>query len=283
MKKALLLVAVAAAAVLAGCAKKHTPVEESAADAAPAMPADASTDAAATAPPSEAELVQAATATQESSDVEASPGDASLERLVAMPENVQLPGGRWKAGTHYRPIVPAQGTSVQAGEVEVIEFVWLACHGCRALNQHVEAWKAKQPAWVKFRQEHVMWGDSHRNLARLLYTLQTLDRGDLVGAAFDAVQTANNRMLSNNAAEAEKAQLEFARANGISEAEFKREYRGFSVTRRLADAEVLKLRYPIDQTPVFIVNGKYEVNTRMVPDPTDMMQLLTDLAAAEKR
>jgi thiol:disulfide interchange protein DsbA len=278
-----LLVSLAAAFALVACAEKHTPVEESAADAAPAPPADAGASTPGAPPPSDAELAQAATATQESSDEQAGPGDASLERMVAMPENVQLPGGRWKAGTHYRPIVPSQGTIVQAGEVEIIEFVWLACGGCRSLNRHVEAWEAKLPDWVKFRQEHVMWGPSHRNLARLLYTLQTLDRGDLIDAAFDAVQTANSRMLSNNEAEAERAQLAFALANGIKEADFKREYRGFSVTRRLADAEVLKLRYPIDQTPVFIVNGKYEVNTRMVGDPTDMMQLLSDLAAAEKR
>ncbi len=43
------------------------------------------------------------TATQESAGAEESAGDASLEKIVAMPDNVQLPGGRWKAGVNYKP------------------------------------------------------------------------------------------------------------------------------------------------------------------------------------
>jgi thiol:disulfide interchange protein DsbA len=271
----------AAAAALAGCGQKSTPVEADAADATPAAPADAPAPGAT---PSDAELDQAATATQESAGTApATTGDASLERLVAMPESTQLPGGRWKAGTHYRPIVPAQSTTVQAGQVEIIEFLWLACGGCYSLNGHVQSWKAKLPEWVKFRQEHVMWGPSHRGLARLLYTLEVMGRADLVTAAFEELHRHGRNLVAANDAATEKLQVAFAKAQGLNEADFKREYKGFAVTTRLNEAEILGRRYPIDGTPAFVVNGKYLTMLDMAGDSASLMQLLSDLAAAEKR
>src|SRR5689334_5149012 len=43
-------------------------------------------------------------------------GDAGLEHLAAMPADQQLPGGKWKAGTNYVPLVPAQPTNVAPGK-----------------------------------------------------------------------------------------------------------------------------------------------------------------------
>jgi thiol:disulfide interchange protein DsbA len=279
MKK--LLLGFAAAAALVGCGQKSTPVEADAA-ATPAAPAEA--PAPSTTAPSAAELDQAATAAQESEGAAAAAaGDPSLERLVAMPESTQLPGGRWKVGTHYRPIVPAQATNVPAGQVEIIEFLWLACGACYSLNGHVQSWKAKLPEWVKFRQEHVMWGPSHRGLARLLYTLEVMGRADLVTAAFEELHRHGRNLVAANDAATEKLQVAFAKAQGLNEADFKREYKGFAVTTRLNEAEILGRRYPIDGTPAFVVNGKYLTMLDMAGDSASLMQLLSDLAAAEKR
>ncbi len=279
MKK--LILAVAAAAAMVACGQKSEPVAQS--PAAPAEAPPAAEPAPSTPAPTTAELDRAAAATQESSDAAAAPADASLERAVAMPESAQLPGGKWKAGVHYRPLVPAQPTSVSTGEVEVIEFMWLACAACYQLNERVTAWKAKQPAWLKFRQEHVMWGPSHRNLGKLLYTLDALGRNDLVPAAFEEIHRKNNMLVENSDAKTAEKQLAFAKANGISEADFKREYNGFAVATRLQRAEELTRRYRVEQTPVFIVNGKYYTDTSMAGGGADLMQLIYDLAASEKR
>lgn len=280
MKK--LLLAFAAAAALAGCGQKSTPVEAETAAAPPAA-ADA-------APPSstastDAELDQAATAAQESAGATAAeaPGDTSLERMVAMPESAQLPDGRWKAGTHYRPIVPAQATNAGPGEVEVIEFLWLNCGGCYALNERVDSWKARIPAWVKFRKEHVMWGPSHRLLGKLLYTLDALDKNELLGAAFSQIHRQGKALVANSEAETLNMQLAFAKANGISEADFRREYNSFAVNTRLKAAEELTRRYRVESTPTFIVNGKYVTDVEMAGGAAELMQLIDDLVAAEKR
>lgn len=281
MKK--LLLAFAAAAALAGCGQKTAPVESETADAAPPPAAAPDTSAA----PTDAELDQAATAAQESSDAAAAapsaPGDTSLERMVAMPESAQLPDGRWKSGTHYRPIVPAQPTNAAAGEVEVIEFLWLHCGGCFALNGRVESWKAKAPAWVKFRQEHVMWGPAHRLLGKLLYTLDALGRNDLVPKAFEEIHRKGNALVGTSEAQTQQMQVAFAKANGIPEAEFLAAYNGFAVSTRLKRAEELTRRYRIESTPVFIVNGKYMTDVEMAGGAEQLLQLVDELAASEKR
>lgn len=281
MKK--LLLAFAATVALAGCGQKSTPVEAETAPAPPPAAADSSASAAA---PTQAELDQQASATQESAGNTAAadaPGDTSLERMAALPESAQLPGGRWKAGTHYRPIVPAQPTNAAAGEVEVIEFLWLHCGGCYALNQRVESWKEKAPAWVKFRQEHVMWGASHRLLGKLLYTLDALGRADLVPKAFDEIHRNGNALVASTEAQTQQQQVAFAKANGVSEADFLAAYNGFAVSTRLKRAEELTRRYRVEHTPVFIVNGKYMTDVEMAGDGAKLLELVSDLAAFEKR
>jgi thiol:disulfide interchange protein DsbA len=282
MKK--LLLAFAAVAVLSGCGQKSTSVDSETATAPPPPAADAGAQPEAAAP-TEAELDQRATAAQESTEAPpaTTPADTSLERMVAMPENAQLPGGRWKAGTHYRPIVPAQPTNAGPGEVEVIEFVWLACGSCYALNQRVTSWKGRLPEWVKFRQEHVMWGPAYRGLARLLYTLEALKRPDLVAAAFDEIHQRRRPLAANSDEQTLELQLAFAKANGVAEADFRREYNGFAVNTRLRAAEELTRRYRIEHTPVFIVNGKYMTDVEMAGDGAKLLELVSDLAAFEKR
>lgn len=282
MKK--LLLVFAAAAALAGCGQKSNQTEEQAAAAAPAAPvAEAPPPATAA---TGADLDEAASAAQESTGSTAAadaPADSSLERMVAMPESAQLPEGPWKAGTHYRPIVPAQPTNAGPGEVEVIEFMWLNCGACAALNPRIESWKARQPAWVKFRQEHVMWGPSHRLLGKLIYTLDALKKNELVGAAFNQIHNQGKPLVANTEAQTTDLQVAFAKANGINEADFRREYNGFAVATRLRAAEELTRRYRIESTPTFIVNGKYVADGTMAGGTTQLFELLNDLAAFEKR
>ncbi len=284
MKK--LLLAFAAAAALAACGQNSTPVEAETATAPPPAVADAGQAPANATATTDAELDQAATAAQESAGgapAADAPGDTSLERMVAMPESAQLPDGRWKAGTNYRPIVPAQPTSAAPGEVEVIEFLWLNCGGCYALNQRVESWKSRLPAWVKFRQEHVMWGPSHRLLGKLLYTLDALDKNELVAAAFSQIHREGRPLVAGSEGQTTDLQVAFAKAHGIPEADFRREYNGFAVNTRLKAAEELTRRYRVESTPVFIVNGKYMTDVEMAGGAAQLIELVDALVAAEKR
>jgi protein dithiol oxidoreductase (disulfide-forming) len=229
------------------------------------------------------QLKKAATAAQESAGEETDPGDASLERLTAIPESAQLPGGRWKVGQHYRPVVPAQATSVEPGQVEVLEFFWLGCPHCYALEPYIESWNKSKPTYTKFVREHVMWGPAHRSHARFYYTLQVLGKADtLVPKAFEEINHHGNMLVAADDAQSQKMQLEFAKANGISEADFNREYNGFAVNARLQRAEELMRRYKIETVPYFIINGKYQTDVAMAGGQEQLIQLINDLAAAEK-
>lgn len=253
-------------------------------DAAP--PATTPTEAPAAAPaqtPAPAPA-DAATASQESSGetVDGEP-DASLERLAAMPAADELPGGRWKAGVNYKPIVPAQPTDAPAGKIEVLEVFWYGCGHCYALEPYLASWEKTKPAYVEFVRMPVMWNPVNAAHARLYFTLVALKRTDLHAKVFDEIHTRGNMLAANDEARTRQLQLAFAKANGIAEADFLREYDGFFVNTQLQHAEDTTRRYRVDATPVVYVAGKYQTDVGLAGGQTELTQLIDALVAHEKR
>lgn len=284
MKHALVVLALLGLA-LAGCGGEAPQSTTAGPGTTTLTPAQAPQPAA-TAAPTTAAVAQAAAANQETANTEtpADRGDATLERLAALPENAQLPGGRWKSGVNYRPIVPAQTTSAEAGEVEVLEVFWYGCAHCYALDPFLESWKKSKAPYVKFVRMPVMWGPAHRAHARLFYTLEALGKLEALHTkVFDEIHQRGNVLVANDEAQTLKLQLAFAKANGISEADFTREYNGFSVNTKLQRAEELNRRYRVDSVPLVIVNGKYQTDVGMAGGNSQLLQLINDLAAADKR
>ena len=254
-------------------------------DAAPPAAAPA-TEAPATAPaqtvaPAPAD---AATASQESSgDAAEGEPDAALERLATMPAADELPGGRWKAGVNYKPIVPAQPTDTPAGKVEVMEVFWYGCGHCYALEPYMTNWEKTKPAYIEFVRMPVMWNPVNAAHARLYYTLVALKRTDLNAKVFDEIHTRGNMLAANDEARTRQLQLAFAKANGIAETDFLREYDGFFVNTQLKHAEETTRRYRVDATPVVFVAGKYQTDVGLAGGQTELTQLIDALAAHEKR
>ena len=254
-------------------------------DAAPPAAAPA-TEAPATAPaqtvaPAPAD---AATASQESSgDAAEGEPDAALERLATMPAADELPSGRWKAGVNYKPIVPAQPTDTPAGKVEVMEVFWYGCGHCYALEPYMTNWEKTKPAYIEFVRMPVMWNPVNAAHARLYYTLVALKRTDLNAKVFDEIHTRGNMLAANDEARTRQLQLAFAKANGIAEADFLREYDGFFVNTQLKHAEETTRRYRVDATPVVFVAGKYQTDVGLAGGQTELTQLIDALAAHEKR
>lgn len=281
MKKTLPWVGLAAV-LLAACGSPTSGNAPAAAtDTAPPPPAVSETS---TPAPSNAELDSAAAATQETSgDATPTATDGSLERIAALPESAQLPGGRWKSGVNYRPIVPSQPTSVEPGQVEVLEVLWLGCPHCYALEPYIEAWEKTKPDYIKYVPVPVMWGAVHRLHAKLFYTLLAVGRPDLVQKAFDEIHKKGNYLVANNVPQSERMVLDFAKANGVSEEDFMREYNGFGVATRLQRAEEITRRYRVEGVPVVYINGKYMTDVGMAGGQKELIDLINDLAASEKR
>jgi len=287
----------ACAAVLIGfssCAR-HTPTARQ----SPATPA--ATPAQVQAPPSQpSAATQAAQLsqpdeTQQAAAAQENPGDqpeedprqtradAGLERIAQLPADQQLPAGKWKPGVNYQPLVPAQPTSVGPGKVEVVEVFWLGCPHCYALEPYLQAWLKNKPSYVEFVRVPVMWGPAHRAHAHLFYTLQALNRPDLVSKAFDAIQQQHQMLMGSTEDESLQAQEAFARANGISADEFAKAYNSFSVNSNLQRAEQLTQRYHVSGVPLLVVNGKYTTDIAQAGSPEKLFALIDDLAAAEHR
>ena len=286
MKRSVALLAVVSLCVSA-CSRSATAPPKTPAATAPTAPAQpqaqpqkpAPTETPLT-PQSEAEQAAAA---QESSadDAQQTRGDTSLERIAALSPEQQLPGGRWKAGENYTPIVPSQPTTVGPGKVEVVEVFWLGCPHCYALEPFVLKWLKTKPDYVTFVRVPVMWGPVHQAHARLYYTLQALGRPELFEKAFDTIQRDNNPLVANNADDTLKLDLAFATANGIKADDFTKAYKSFTVDSNLQRAQQLTERYNVTGVPLIVVNGKYSTDVGKAGSPDNLFAVVNDLAAAE--
>jgi thiol:disulfide interchange protein DsbA len=166
----------------------------------------------------------------------------------------------------------------------VLEIFWYGCSHCYALDPFLESWKKNKAAYIKFVRVPVMWGPAHRAHARLYYTLEALGKLDALHTkVFEEIQQRGNMLIAADDAQSLKLQLAFAKANGISEADYTREYNGFSVNTKLQRAEDLTRRYRVEGVPVVIVNGKYQTDVGMAGGHSELLGLINDLAASDKR
>jgi thiol:disulfide interchange protein DsbA len=193
----------------------------------------------------------------------------------------------WQEGVNYTRIVPAQPTSVAAGQVEVLEFFWYACPHCYSIDPLVEKWNTTKPAYISFSRVHVMWSEGHRSLARLFYTLQSIGKLDQMhGEIFKAIHVGGNPLVANDpndTAETERIQSLFVRKFGISEDDFRKAYHSFAVDTALQKADQLMERYRIDGVPTFVINGKFVADVHTADGPERLMSLVGDLAAQEHK
>ncbi len=197
------------------------------------------------------------------------------------------PPALWQEGANYTRIVPAQPTSVAAGQVEVLEFFWYACPHCYALDPLIETWKKTKPAYISFSRVPIMWNESHRALARLYYTLESMGKLEQLHAEiFKEVHDRGNPLVAgdpNNSAETERMQTTFVRKSGVSEDDFKKAYHSMPVDMALQRAEQLMERYRVDGVPTFVVNGKFIADVSTAGGPDRLISLVGDLAAQEHK
>jgi protein dithiol oxidoreductase (disulfide-forming) len=292
MKQAsLALPALLLAAVLSSCGQSKPPPPHPAAPPAsnahsPGRNAPASSAAPET-PTDAANIAQAASSQQESIDTTATApdsGEAALEKIAMLPAAGQLPSGTWVPGTNFRVLSPSQATDVPPGKVEVIEMFWYGCPHCYALESTVDAWAKARPAYVEFSRVPVTWNEEDRAHARLFYTLKALGKLEQLHArVFDEIHKHNNLLYVPGDAKATlQAQLQFAKANDISESEFQTAYESLAVQGYLQHADDLLRRERIDSVPTFVVDGKYATDVGMAGSPEKLTRLLNDLAAGQK-
>jgi thiol:disulfide interchange protein DsbA len=277
-------------ASLSACAREPAQPPAAGADASASQPAAPSVAAAASqaaaAAASVSDVAVAAKTQQEGADSGkgTDSGEAALERVAALPAEGQLPTGKWVVGTNYKVLSPAQPTDAPPGKVEVVEFFWYGCPHCFVLDPYIETWRKNKAPYIEFRRVPIMWGEVHRAHARLFYTLQALGKlDDLNGKVFEEIhQQRDPLFVPDDEKGTLQQQLSFAKANGISEADFLNAYNSFGVQSNLQKADDLMRRDRIEGVPTMVIGGKYVSDVGLAGSQSNLIDLTNDLAATEK-
>lgn len=183
---------------------------------------------------------------------------------------------RFKEGTQYQKIVPAQPTNVPPGKVEVAEVFWYGCGHCYSLDPALEAWRKKAPGYIEFVRIPAMWNDTLRMHARLFYTAEALGKLDqLHSLVFREIHVNGNHLNTVDKIAA------FFKQHGVSTEDFQKTFSSFAVESKLQRADVLNRRYRVDSVPFMVVNGKYSTDLSSAGGEANLFALLNELAAHE--
>ena len=152
-------------------------------------------------------------------------------------------------GTDFRLIQPPQAPETP-GRIEVVEFFWLACPHCFALEPLVKDWQRRQSADVLFRKVHVPFNEVRHQ--QLYYTLVTLGKVDeLLDKAFNTIHVDRNMLNTVDKIN------QWAVANGVDKTAFTAAWESFSVQTAMRKATAMAAAYKVDSVPMLAVNGRY--------------------------
>lgn len=285
---ATVLLAIVAVAPSA-CSKQQqssTPAQSAASQAAPAEPAPSTTAAAAAAPtPTTAEEsapaapAETVTETEDAAESAADQSSTSVQPALRLASASTKPATseRFKEGTNYRKLVPAQPTSVPPGKVEVVEVFWYGCAHCFALDPAIESWRGKGKApYAEFVRIPAMWNDVTRLHARLYYTAESLGKLDALHTLIFREIHVNGDPLNTT-----EKMIAFFKKHGVSAEDFQKAFSSFAVESKLQRADFLNRRYHVSSVPTFVVNGKYTSDVSQAGGEQQIFALIDELAAHE--
>ena len=276
--------------LLAACGKQEPAPSASTPAAAPPaaeQPAAPAAEGAAAAPTDQAAADQAATAPTETvSEMDDGPAATEQQQTASTTQPSLKLGGsaggpatsaKFKEGTNYQKIVPAQPTNAPPGKVEVTEVFWYGCGHCFALDPAIESWRAKGKApYVEFNRVPAMWNEGTRMHARVYYTAEVLGKlEELHSLIFREVNVSGNQLNSVDKIAA------FFQQHGVSKEKFTETFSSFAVESKLQRADFLNKRYRVQSVPTVIVNGKYSTDIGAAGGESQLFGLIDELAAHE--
>ena len=284
-KLAAVLLSISCIVGIAACGKQEPAVAPApttatapAAEATPA-PAPASDEPAAAAETAAAAPVESVSETDDAPAVAPEAINTAAQPMLRLggPAATAATSSKFKEGTNYRKIVPAQPTSVAPGKVEVVEVFWYGCGHCFALDPRIESWRAKgKPGYVEFLRVPAMWNDATRMHARVFYTAELLGKLEQLHTAIFREIHVKGDMLNT----VDKISA-FFKENGVSNDEFQKAFSSFAVESKLQRADFLNRRYKVESVPVIIVNGKYKADVSEAGGEEPLFALVGELAASE--
>ncbi|MEA9652799.1 thiol:disulfide interchange protein DsbA/DsbL [Xanthomonas campestris] len=179
-------------------------------------------------------------------------------------------------GEDYVLIDGGQPYAPLAGTVEVAEVFGYTCPHCAHFEPTLEAWTAKQPAYVRVTPVPAAFGGFWDAFARAYFAADTLGVAKRSHRAmFDAIHEKHTVPTQNVAPEELAA---FYVAYGVPQQRFIDTLKSAAVEDKVKAAREFATRAKIPGTPALVVNGRYLITAR---DYTDMLRVADYLIARE--
>jgi thiol:disulfide interchange protein DsbA len=157
------------------------------------------------------------------------------------------------AGVDYVVFDPAQPTETQ-GKVEVTEFFFYTCPHCADMEPLLEKWSKTLAKDVSLRRVPVLFRPQLAPLAKIYYTLETMDLQEkLHPQVFVAIHQQRLNLAD------EKALFAWVGSKGVDAGKFADIYNSFAVASKVQRADQITRAHNIPGTPAIVVNGKYLV------------------------
>lgn len=180
-------------------------------------------------------------------------------------------------GREFRRVLPAQPTSVQPGQVEVLEFFWYGCPHCYRAEKHVQDWLATKPENVVFRRVPATLSRGWVSMARAYYAAEQLDVLDTMHDALFAAFHVQPQMLGSE----ERLAAYFKEKAGVDESAFRNAFNSPAVSSKVQHADLLARRYRVSGVPSMVVNGKFQTDPEQARGYDAMIKTVDILAAWE--
>ena len=165
------------------------------------------------------------------------------------------PAQVYKEGVHYQPVLPAQPTSTQPGQIEVLDFFWYGCPHCNAFEPYLEAWERSKPANVVLRRVPAILEPDWEAAARAYYT------ADALGLLPKSHMATFNEIHQNKNPLTDEASFQafFTKQFNTDGKQFATTWSSPAVDAKVAQAKVLAERYGLIEfgVPTLVVNGKW--------------------------
>jgi thiol:disulfide interchange protein DsbA len=179
-------------------------------------------------------------------------------------------------GTHYE-VLETPVRTADPNKVEVAEVFWYGCPHCYAFEPLLESWKKNLPADVTFVRSPGMWNQLMEVHAQIYYAAETLGVLDKIHpVAFSEIHQKANYLQT----EAEVKALFVAQ--GVSDADFDKTWKSFSVTSAVKKAGTRMRDYGVRGVPNMIVNGKYRVTGDAATTQADQLKIVDFLINKER-
>ena len=180
-------------------------------------------------------------------------------------------------GEDYEEIAGGQPFEPASGKIEVVEVFSYTCPHCAQFESLVRAWRARQPADVKFTPVAGPFAANPEPFGRAYYAAEALGLADKTHEAmFRAIHL--DRSLNFMDATPQTLAAWYARY-GADPAQFASTMGSFAVDAKFKRSLQFIQRANVEGSPAIVVDGKYKVKGKTLEDT---LRITTHLVAKDR-